>query len=163
MKTSKNQLIKHPMIKHPRNPRNNTPNSLRVPEGYVSTKEIAERCGRTSACVLAHLNRLKAPKAKRGKDVYWDGNIAEEYLKNLTADLFDYLPNGYVDVATALEISGFNSSASLTMLFKRGKIHRVRYREDAAQGRKTRYGYNLLDLERHLGLTSNSDRDTDDE
>lgn len=161
MRATKNQLINHPMIKHPRKPRQTVRPTSKVPENYVSTAEIVERSGRSAACVLARLNRSKAPKIRVGKKVYWSRESVENYLDSLTADLFEYLPNGYVDVATALKISGYTSTAALTMLFKRGKVKRIRYQEDAGYGRKTRYGYNLLDLERHLGLTSEDDYDRD--
>jgi hypothetical protein len=59
----------------------------------------------------------------------------------------------------ALELTGFKNGATLSTMFKRGQVRRVRYRDDMGAGRKTRFAYNILDLERHMGLTNVTEDD----
>lgn len=125
----------------------------------MSTQEIAEAVGRTPTCVLVTLERRKVPKVRSGKMVYWDGDIAREYIKTLNSDVYEGIPNGYTDMEGALELTGFKNGATLSTMFKRGQVRRVRYRDDMGAGRKTRFAYNILDLERHLGLTNVTEDD----
>lgn len=157
----KNQgkLIQHPGLKYPRKPRNSTPAVKKVPYGYLSTPEIAEAVGRTPACVLTTLERRKVPKVRSGRVVYWDGDMAREYIKTLNSDVYEGVPNGYTDVEGALELTGFKNGATLSTMFKRGQVRRVRYRDDMGAGRKSRFAYNILDLERHMGLTDVTEDD----
>lgn len=125
----------------------------------MSTQEIAEAVGRTPTCVLVTLERRKVPKVRSGKMVYWDGDIAREYIKTLNSDVYEGIPNGYTDMEGALELTGFKNGATLSTMFKRGQVRRVRYRDDMGAGRKTRFAYNILDLERHMGLTNVTEDD----
>ena len=125
----------------------------------MSTQEIAEAVGRTPTCVLVTLERRKVPKVRSGKMVYWDGDIAREYIKTLNSDVYEGIPNGYTDMEGALELTGFENGATLSTMFKRGQVRRVRYRDDMGAGRKTRFAYNILDLERHMGLTNVTEDD----
>lgn len=125
----------------------------------MSTQEIAEAVGRTPTCVLVTLERRKVPKVRSGKMVYWDGDIAREYIKTLNSDVYEGIPNGYTDMEGALELTGFKNGATLSTMFKRGQARRVRYRDDMGAGRKTRFAYNILDLERHMGLTNVTEDD----
>lgn len=125
----------------------------------MSTQEIAEAVGRTPTCVLVTLERRKVPKVRSGKMVYWDGDIAREYIKTLNSDVYEGIPNGYTDMEGALELTGFKNGATLSTMFKRGQVGRVRYRDDMGAGRKTRFAYNILDLERHMGLTNVTEDD----
>ena len=125
----------------------------------MSTQEIAEAVGRTPTCVLVTLERRKVPKVRSGKMVYWDGDIAREYIKTLNSDVYEGIPNGYTDMEGALELTGFKNGATLSTMFKRGRVRRVRYRDDMGAGRKTRFAYNILDLERHMGLTNVTEDD----
>lgn len=125
----------------------------------MSTQEIAEAVGRTPTCVLVTLERRKVPKVRSGKMVYWDGDIAREYIKTLNSDVYEGIPNGYTDMEGALELTGFKNGATFSTMFKRGQVRRVRYRDDMGAGRKTRFAYNILDLERHMGLTNVTEDD----
>lgn len=125
----------------------------------MSTQEIAEAMGRTPTYVLVTLERRKVPKVRSGKMVYWDGDIAREYIKTLNSDVYEGIPNGYTDMEGALELTGFKNGATLSTMFKRGQVRRVRYRDDMGAGRKTRFAYNILDLERHMGLTNVTEDD----
>ena len=77
----------------------------------MSTQEIAEAVGRTPTCVLVTLERRKVPKVRSGKMVYWDGDIAREYIKTLNSDAYEGIPNGYTDMEGALELTGFKNGA----------------------------------------------------
>jgi hypothetical protein len=151
---NQSQLIKHPGLKSPRKPRNSTPPVQKIPHGYLSTQEIADAVGRTPTCILTTLERRKVPKVRFGRVVYWDGELAREYIREVDADVYDHMPNGYIDIESALELTGFKSAAYLSTLFKRGKVRRIRYRDDMGAGRKTRFAYNVLDLETLLSLNS---------
>lgn len=155
MKKNSRGLIVHPGLKHPRRPRHSTPPVKNIPKGYIATREIADKIGRSSVWVIHALNRLKVKHVRCGHTMYWEGEGANEYIQMQVKGLYDSIPEGYVDVATALESTGLKSPAYLTTLFKRGKVQRVRYRDDSdPRGRRTRFAYNLVDLLSHLGLDS---------
>lgn len=153
MKINRRGLIIHTGLKHPRRPRHSTPPVKNIPKGYIATGEIANKIGRSSVWVIHALNRLKVEHVRCGHTIYWEGKGAEEYIGTQVQGLYDSIPEGYVDVATALETTGLKSPGYLTTLFKRGKVQRVRYRDESdPRGRRTRFAYKLVDLLSHLGL-----------
>lgn len=153
MKINRRGLIVHPGLKHPRRPRHSTPPVKNIPKCYIATGEIANKIGRSSVWVIHALNRLKVAHVRCGHTIYWEGKGAEEYIGTQVRGLYDSIPEGYVDVATALETTGLKSPGYLTTLFKRGKVQRVRYRDESdPRGRRTRFAYKLVDLLSHLGV-----------